>query len=30
MNVRLQGLDPMKVYTVRETNLMPGTKSHLE
>ncbi len=30
MNVRLQGLDPMKVYTVRETNLMPGAKSHLE
>ena len=30
MNVRLQGLDSMKVYTVRETNLMPGAKSHLE
>ena len=30
MNVRLQGLDPMKVYTVRETNLMSGAKSHLE
>ncbi len=25
--VRLEGLDPQKKYTVRETNLMPGTKS---
>lgn len=28
-NVRLQGLDPDRVYTVRETNLMPGKKSEL-
>lgn len=30
MKVRLQGLEPGKVYTVRETNLMPGAKSGLE
>ena len=29
-NVKLQGLDARKVYTVRETNLMPGAKSWLE
>lgn len=28
-NVRLQGLDPDRTYTVRETNLMPGKKSEL-
>lgn len=28
-NVRLQGLDPLATYTVREINLMPGTKSQL-
>lgn len=28
-NVRLQGLDPDRVYTVRETNLMHGKKSEL-
>lgn len=28
-NVRLQGLAPDRVYTVRETNLMPGKKSEL-
>jgi alpha-galactosidase len=27
--VRLQGLDPRKIYTVRETNLYPGTVSGL-
>ncbi|GGB20914.1 alpha-galactosidase [Puia dinghuensis] len=27
--VRLQGLDPRKTYVVRETNLYPGTVSHL-
>jgi alpha-galactosidase len=27
--VRLQGLDPQKAYTVRETNLYPGTVSRL-
>ena len=26
-NVRLQGLDPQRIYTVRETNLMPGARS---
>lgn len=26
-NVRLQGLDPQRIYTVRETNLMPGAHS---
>lgn len=30
LNVRLQGLDPHKTYTVTETNLMPGSKSWLE
>lgn len=29
MNVRMQGLDPARIYTVRETNLMPGRKSEL-
>ena len=28
-NVRLQGLDPQKMYTVTEINLMPGVKSGL-
>ena len=28
--VKLQGLDPDKTYTVREVNLMPGTKSNLK
>lgn len=28
-NVRLRGLDPRKVYSVKEINLMPGTKSGL-
>lgn len=28
--VRLQGLDPDKTYTVRETNLMPGAKPSLK
>lgn len=28
-NVRLQGLDPNKMYSVNEINLMPGTKSGL-
>lgn len=28
-NVRLQGLDPQKMYTVAEINLMPGAKSGL-
>lgn len=27
--VKLQGLDPMKSYTVKEINLMPGTESTL-
>lgn len=27
-NVRLQGLDPMKTYRIREINLYPGTKSN--
>ena len=30
MRVRLQGLDPDKTYTVRETNLMPGEKPSLK
>lgn len=30
MNVKMQGLDADKVYTVKETNLMPGKKSDLE
>ena len=29
-NVKLQGLNPAKVYTVKETNLMPGKTSELE
>ena len=29
-NVKLQGLNPAKVYTVKETNLMPGKTSKLE
>jgi alpha-galactosidase len=29
LNVRLQGLDPNKTYTVKEINLMPGKKSEL-
>ena len=29
-NVRLQGLDANKMYTVKEINLMPGTKSTLD
>ena len=29
-NVKLQGLDPDKTYTVKEINLMPGAKSSLE
>ena len=28
--VRLQGLDPDKAYTVKEINLMPGTKSAMK
>ena len=28
--VKLQGLDPMKMYKVEEINLMPGKKSRLE
>ena len=30
MNVKMQGLDADKVYTVKETNLMPGKESDLE
>ena len=30
MNVKLQGLNPTKLYTVKETNLMPGKTSELE
>ena len=30
MNVKLQGLDAGKTYTVKETNLMPGKQSELE
>ena len=30
MNVKMQGLDADKVYTVKETNLMPGKDSDLE
>ena len=30
MNVKMQGLDANKVYTVKETNLMPGKESDLE
>ena len=30
MNVKMQGLDAGKVYTVKETNLMPGKESDLE
>ena len=29
-NVKLQGLDAKKMYTVKETNLMPGKDSELE
>ena len=28
-NVKLQGLDPQKRYTIKELNLMPGKKSNL-
>lgn len=28
-NVKLQGLDPQKIYTIKELNLMPGKKSNL-
>ena len=30
MNVKMQGLDVDKVYTVKEINLMPGKESDLE
>ena len=30
MNVKMQGLDANKVYTIKETNLMPGKESDLE
>lgn len=30
MNVKMQGLDADKVYTVKETNLMPGKESDME
>ena len=30
MNVKMQGLDADKVYTVKEINLMPGKESGLE
>ena len=30
MNVKMQGLDANKVYTVKEINLMPGKESDLE
>jgi hypothetical protein len=30
MNVKMQGLDADKVYTIKETNLMPGKESDLE
>lgn len=30
MNVKMQGLDTDKVYTVKETNLMPGKESDME
>ena len=30
MNVKIQGLDANKMYTVKETNLMPGKTSELE
>ena len=30
MNVKLQGLNPTKLYTVKEVNLMPGKASELE
>lgn len=30
MSVKLQGLDPDKTYTVKEINLMPGTKSTMK
>ena len=30
MIVKMQGLDADKVYTVKETNLMPGKESDLE
>ena len=29
-NIKLQGLDAKKMYTVKETNLMPGKVSELE